>query len=238
MGTPFDIAADRISRRYLAMYLVWTEMRRCRENGSCAPSHGTGRRRGDGNPPCWLVRRQRAPCQLRSRPRTFCSSGSRRESMTHLPTPSGTHPISQSYVIGIPEKTKVGFRIEVSAEISHSMSPYCLCTRTFVPRAPDASQTDIYKHGQRRRLIICTTFPPIASLCRRRSSTRAVETVYEQRSPPETRRRRGKCMKEARSKYKTLAQSHVRNNLRLRIRISGQFLHGSHQWRPDVFRGY
>ena len=54
----------------------------------------------------------------------------------------------------------------------------------FVRHAPNVFNVILVNEAKRRRLIICTTFPPIVDLAHNRSKKQAVETVYEQRSPP------------------------------------------------------
>ena len=66
--------------------------------------------------------------------------------------------------------------------ISKSLSRWC--TIGLDGMLPMYSRWIPMNEAQRRRLIICTTFPPIEDLTHNRSRKQAVETVYEQRSSP------------------------------------------------------
>ena len=68
--------------------------------------------------------------------------------------------------------------------MSHLQLSQLLVYNWFVRHAPDVFKVILVNEAKRRRLIICTTFPPIVDLAHNRGNRQAVETVYEQRSSP------------------------------------------------------
>ena len=83
-------------------------------------------------------------------------------------------------------------------EISHLTSPLLRVVYNVVLYGmhPMHPKEPPYERRQRRRLIKCSTFPSILTLCTERNGEQAVKMIYEQKTPSCSDKRRTKCMQK------------------------------------------